>query len=153
MDQCLVSRPTRRGNKDLAYVNAPKENYIRRIRSESAYPFSCQRKNTNKNMKKAIIILTAIIGTSASAFAADTYVTKDGYVAAVSAEALDKAYNYLRVGDKTALRELESEGQAFALKPGIEVQLMEGGFFTVKIRPIGSTTELYTTAQAIEPKK
>jgi len=55
-----------------------------------------------------------------------TYVTKDGFIAAISEEYLDEAYMYVRDNDSEALDKLIKMQVVFLLKPNIEVIIVDG---------------------------
>lgn len=80
------------------------------------------------------------------------YLTKPGYLAGISKEAMDKAASYRVAEDMEALASLIDSGVVMRLKPGLKVQLMETHVFSglVEIRPIGSTIQLWTNLEAID---
>jgi hypothetical protein len=83
---------------------------------------------------------------------AGLYLTQSGYLAAVSKEAMQSAASFQVAGDSEALASLMESGQVIRLKAGLKVQLMETHVFSglVEIRPFGSTSNLWTNAEAIE---
>lgn len=98
-------------------------------------------------------ILLVIMMNVSPVLAQDAYVTKPGYFAAVNKQDFEKAVEYSVQKDEVALDKLMKSRRVFPLKGGIKVHLVKGGIFsgTIKIRPAGSTVELWTFREAISP--
>lgn len=77
--------------------------------------------------------------------------TKDGYLASLSKELLDKAVEYAVQNDTQALDQMIKAEFVFPLKPGLTVILEEGSMFgsVVKIRAKGANFSLFTVREAI----
>ncbi len=78
--------------------------------------------------------------------------TVDGYLASPSKEALQKAIQYAAQNDEAAVGQMVNSGQVIWLKSGLDVHIVEsGGMLSglVKIRPHGSTVELWTVSEAV----
>jgi hypothetical protein len=105
-------------------------------------------------MRRRLALLMVVVSMliSAVAYSQTTYVTKSGYLAGVTEEALDKAIDYAVQKDDSALQQLISTGMVFPLKAGIPVHIVDTKFFSgkVKIRPRGSTVEVWTVMEAIQ---
>jgi len=103
--------------------------------------------------KLILIILLTLSFSSTLSFAQDAYVTKPGYFAAVNKQDFEKAVEYFVQKDEEALNKIMKTKRVFPLKGGIKVYLVKGGIFSgkIKIRPAGSTVELWTFREAISP--
>lgn len=79
------------------------------------------------------------------------HVTKPGYLAAFTEELLDKAVGYAVERDEEALQQIMATGAVIVLKGGLRVSLVDTHFFggKVKIRPRGSTLELWVPIEAV----
>lgn len=105
--------------------------------------------------KKSIIIttivFTAIFFINNLTYAGDIKITKPNYLASTSKDALSKAIEYSVVQDYVALQEVIDSGLIFSLNAGIEVYVVERGFFSglIKIRPVGHTVEVWTLIEAV----
>jgi hypothetical protein len=84
------------------------------------------------------------------------YVTKYGYIAAISETYLDRARSFTAQGDREAFEKYIKENNPFIfiLKGGDEVYLEEikMGKGYVKVRSRGSTTSIWTLYKALESK-
>ena len=100
----------------------------------------------------ALLIVVVAMFSVAVAYGQTTYVTKSGYLAAITEDALDKAIEYIVQKDNAALQQLMSTGMVFQLKAGIPVHVVDTKMFSgkVKIRPRGSTAEVWTLIEAIQ---
>jgi len=82
---------------------------------------------------------------------ANEYLTKQGYLAALTEELLDKATSYAVEKDEEALERIVATNTVFPLKPGVRVVVTEthllGG--KVKIRPKGQLIEVWVPMEAI----
>ena len=78
--------------------------------------------------------------------------TVDGYLASPSKELLEKAIKYCGQKDEAALKQLMDSGLVIFLKANVEVEIMETKIFSglVKIRPRGSTLELWVPIEAVK---
>ena len=79
------------------------------------------------------------------------YVTKDGYIAAISEEYLDEAYMYVRDNDTDALDKLIKIQAAFFLKPNVEVLIVDGtllGKRKAEFRIKGDRNTFWTVREA-----
>lgn len=87
-------------------------------------------------------------------WSAEKRVTRGSYLAAASEEMLDRAVQYTNDGDMKALQKLLDAGLVIYLRSGIPVFMvqvkMSNG--TVKIRPEGSTDEIWTAVEAVSTK-
>lgn len=101
--------------------------------------------------KLTLIILSVMIMNVSFALAQDVCVTKSGYFAAVTKQDFAKAVEYFVQKDEEALNKLMKTKRVFPLKGGIKVYVVKGGIFSgkVKIRPAGSTVEIWTFREAI----
>jgi len=99
----------------------------------------------------AIIIMLSVLLAAGPVYAAD-YVTKPGYIAALTKELLDKALGIYHSGDRAALNRLmENNEFVFVMKGGVRVYVEDwtwGGY--VKIRPSGHTISIWTLKEAIK---
>jgi hypothetical protein len=106
-------------------------------------------------MKPNNYILPGIVAIVATVVAQpiEAETTLRGYMASTSKELLQKATQYCVQKDDAALKELMDTGLVFWLKPDVEVEVMETKLFSglVKIRPRGSTLEVWTHIEAIKP--
>lgn len=78
--------------------------------------------------------------------------TVGGYLASPSKDALQMAIRYATQNDEAAVSQMVNSGQVIWLKAGLDVHIVEsGGTFSgmVKIRPHGSTMELWTVSEAV----
>jgi hypothetical protein len=81
-----------------------------------------------------------------------TFVTQDGYVGALSKDALENAIGIIASGDKEAFNQLVRSNAVFPLKAGIEVNLVDTeGFLSsmVKVRARGTVLQFWTVREAI----
>jgi hypothetical protein len=81
-----------------------------------------------------------------------TFVTKDGYLGALSKARLDQAIELLASGDNTAFDQLLATGEVFALKSGLQVTVVDHeGFLAsvVKVRKRGTLVEFWTVREAL----
>lgn len=79
------------------------------------------------------------------------YVTKDGFIAAISEEYLDEAYMYVRDNDSEALGKLVKMQVVFPLKPNIEVFIVDGtllGKRKAEFRIKGERNTFWTVREA-----
>lgn len=92
----------------------------------------------------------AVIGVDAG-LSAEKRVTRGSYLAAATEEMLDRAVQYTNDGDMKSLQKLLDAGLVIYLRSGIPVFIvqvkMSNG--TVKIRPEGSTDEIWTAIEAV----
>jgi hypothetical protein len=82
-----------------------------------------------------------------------TFLTKDGYIGAVSSERLDQVMQLIASNDRAALEQLLATGWAFMLKGGLEVTVVDHeGLLgsVVKIRKRGTLAELWTVREALD---
>lgn len=79
------------------------------------------------------------------------YVTKSGYLAALTEEELDRAVRYAVDHDEAALKQLVGTGTVFVLKAGLRVVLVDTHLFggKAKIRPRGQMLEVWVPMEAI----
>jgi hypothetical protein len=79
------------------------------------------------------------------------YVTKSGYLAALTEEDLDTAVRYAVDHDEAALKQLVGTGAVFVLKAGLRVVLVDTHLFggKAKIRPRGQMLEVWVPMEAI----
>jgi hypothetical protein len=98
-----------------------------------------------------LIFLIVMILNVNFALAQDVCVTKPGYFAAVTKQDFEKAVEYFVQKDEDALNKLMKTKMVFPLKGGIKVYVVKGGVFSgkIKIRPAGSTVEIWTFREAI----
>jgi len=107
-------------------------------------------------MKKQSIAIIAVIAIVIFTFtgiaSARSYYTKQGYPFSISRELLDKAMSMISHGDKAAFNKLVASGLVGITRSGVEVTLVDTHLFSgiVKIRPVGSTVEVYTLTEAIK---
>jgi len=81
-----------------------------------------------------------------------TFVTKDGYLGALSKARLDQAIELLDSGDNAAIDRLLATGEVFALKSGLQVTVVDHeGFLAsvVKVRKRGTLVEFWTVREAL----
>ena len=79
------------------------------------------------------------------------YVTKDGFIAAITEQYLDEAYMYVRDNDPEALDKLIKMQVAFPLKPNIEVIIVDGtllGKRKAEFRIKGDRNTIWTVREA-----
>ncbi len=103
-------------------------------------------------MKKLFTIALLVFITSNTLIAGGNYkTTKDGYIAAVSEESLDKAIDLMAANDYEALQKLMDSGLVFWLKSGLRVQIVDSTWTgKIKIRPKGTLIEVWTVMEAVE---
>lgn len=70
-------------------------------------------------------------------------------LAAFSSENYDKIVSMANSDDTQAIARMIAGGYATVLEPGIKVQRL-GGFIVARIRPIGTTVELYTATENVD---
>lgn len=82
---------------------------------------------------------------------AEKRVTRGSYLAAATEEMLDRAVQYTNDGDMKALQKLLDAGLVIYLRSGITVFIVQVKISngTVKIRPEGSTDEIWTAIEAV----
>ena len=81
------------------------------------------------------------------------YITKDGFIAAITEEYLDEAYMYARDNDPEALDKLIKMQVAFFLKPNIEVIIVDGdllGKRKAEFRIKGDRNTFWTVREAFD---
>lgn len=81
------------------------------------------------------------------------YVTRDGFIAAITEEYLDEAYMYARDNDPEALDKLIKMQVAFFLKPDIEVIIVDGdllGKRKAEFRIKGDRNTFWTVREAFD---
>ena len=81
-----------------------------------------------------------------------TFVTKDGYIGALSKDRLDEAISLLASRDNTAFDQLLATGEVFALKSGLQVTVVDHeGFLAsvVKVRKRGTLLAFWTVREAL----
>lgn len=101
-------------------------------------------------MKKYFFLILVLIVFQA-VFAQEYKTTKDGYLAAISEEYLDKALDLINAKDYEALQKLIDRKVVFWLKEGLKVQIVDRTWTgTIKIRPKGKLVEVWTFAEAVE---
>lgn len=104
--------------------------------------------------KKIIVIICGLIVLIGSGYvrAQNTKITKGGYVASLYEKYLDKAIGYVSAGDKVAFQKIIDSKLVFILKAGVSVYVVDTKLFSgkIKIRPVGSTTEVWTVFEAVK---
>jgi hypothetical protein len=81
-----------------------------------------------------------------------TFVTKDGYLGALSEARLDQVIELLASGGNAAVDRLLATGEVFALKSGLQVTVVDHeGFLAsvVKVRKRGMLVEFWTVREAL----
>lgn len=81
-----------------------------------------------------------------------TFVTKEGYIGALSKERLDQAISLLASRDNAAFDQLLAFREVFALKKGLQVTVVDHeGFLAsvVKVRKRGTLLEFWTVSEAL----
>ena len=96
-----------------------------------------------------VVLIVLVIAVNAAAD--DYFVTKDGYYASISEQALQKFIEYLSHDDREACNQLVKSKLVFQMKSGMKVYIVEsrGIFGFIKIRPKGQTIEVWTVRSAI----
>ena len=99
-----------------------------------------------------MLMLVAILFLVTSAMAGPIKYTVAGYPAAISENLLDKAIDYAVAGDRAAMQQLLNSGLVIMLKGGIKVEMVKLKLFRgrVKIRPFGTTLEVWTVIEAVK---
>jgi hypothetical protein len=92
------------------------------------------------------IIITAILCQPAFSGC----VTNEGHLASPSKEVIKKSAEYAASRDFEAFKSLLSSGQAFTLKGGMQVNIVDRTFGMVKFRPRGKTTEVWAQSNAVD---
>lgn len=101
-------------------------------------------------MNKYIFLILVLI-LPQTIFAQEYKTTKDGYLAAISEEYLDKALDLINAEDYEALQKLIGKKVVFWLKEGLKVQVVDRTWTgAIKIRPKGKLVEVWTFAEAVE---
>ncbi len=101
-----------------------------------------------------IAILLLLCMFAGKADAQPNFITKDGYLIAVTEKLLDNAIQYLIQDDLVALRKLMDTGLVTFLKPGIQVHVTKVYWRgKAQIRLPGATVSLWVTIDAIEAVK
>ena len=97
----------------------------------------------------SLIAIVLVLTTFASVAQAKT--TKSGFLASTSQELLIEALAYAATKDEDAYNKIITTGDVFALKGGLEVEIVETDISKglVKIRPRGETVELWTDIEAV----
>lgn len=98
-------------------------------------------------MKKKLVIFVLCLFFMGSIFGATT---KDGYLAARTQSALDRAMEAYIHKDMGALKPLLKTGIVVMLKPGLEVFILDDTFGKVKIRIEGTNKVYWTVREAIK---
>ena len=104
-------------------------------------------------MKRCLFKIVVIIVLFASqVYAGDLYTTKNGCIAAVYLDDLNKAMSYISDNDFEAVKSLAASNRVFILRPGLKVFISEIRTFkgVVKIRLKGTDHEVWTTLGAIK---
>ena len=104
-------------------------------------------------MKRCLFKIGVIIVLFVSpVYAGDLYTTKNGCIAAVYLDDLNKAMSYISDNDIEAVKLLAASNRIFILKSGLKVFVTEIKTFkgVVKIRLKGTDHEVWTTLGAIK---
>lgn len=104
-------------------------------------------------MMIAPVAIAAVLAPQPPAHAQKAYTTNEGYFATLTEKDLERAIRYLVENDNEALMAMVKQDRLVVLKPGLKVYLVKSaGLFAskVKIRPQGTTLELWTTTEAIK---
>lgn len=99
-------------------------------------------------MKK--IALTIIISCMFCQNSIAACVTNDGHLASPSKEVVKKSAEYSAAKDFKAFESLLNSRQAFILKGGMLVTIVDRAFGMVKIRPQGQTAEAWAQSNAVD---
>ena len=86
-----------------------------------------------------VLCVTAASSSKKNSWEDLLHLTKDGYMASTSREALRELISYINRGDLEAAKDLVRSGQAFFLKPGLKVWIRDSSCLSsiVAIRPYG----------------
>lgn len=111
----------------------------------------------NKGAKVFFVVMLAILISISvlvdKAVADGWYVTKDGYVAALTKPLLGRATSLIVSGDKKAFVNLvETNPFVIILRGGVDVYLEDTSWFKVKIRVKGTNISVWTAIEAIKKK-
>lgn len=99
---------------------------------------------------KVIAIVFLVLMMCSATMAQDLYVTKQGFPAAMSKKTLSKFIDVWNA-DKAAGQQMINSGEVITLRGGINVFLMRAEIISgfVRIRPKGTTLEIWTLSKAI----
>ena len=106
-------------------------------------------------MKKIIstvmFILLVFIAMPDDAYTAETYYTRDGYIATTNEDLLDMVINFVAANDQQAfMKLLYINPGVFMLKGGLEVYVEKITWDgKIKIRPVGQIVSIWTIRAAI----
>ena len=100
-------------------------------------------------MKNILLLFVLMFGAVSLSAQQKTYYAKVGYVFAFDKETLNIAVKYVSQGDDAAFESMIKAQKIFILKENVEVYVEGQTLSLVRIRPIGTDTEVWTVREAI----